>query len=161
MNMLAILQNMWDPCRSEALNVFKINRLNHTGRKLYRITEGHDLWCTNSSSKCAPRADIKLPPDIQFLLRAMSRRQWDLYLVCGAQAKDTFHHVLRLCPDTKARVELAPVVFLPHPAARNFTNRLLEGIKRHLLHPDCAWVEFKQYKTHYRKSEYGHHRASR
>lgn len=157
MTVLAILQNMWDPTRSEALNVFKINRWNHTGKKLYNITEGHDLWCTNSSSKCAPSANVKLPPDIQFLQRAMMRRRWDLFLVCGAQAHDTFHHVLLANKVLRSVVEQSPVVFMPHPAYRMVTNKLMEGVKKHLLQPGVAWVEFKQFKGYYRKKEYGHH----
>ena len=134
--------------------VFRINPHNYTGKKLYRVTEGHDLWVTNSSSKCAPSADVAFPPDIAFLHKALMRASWDCYLVCGARAQDAFHQVLRIYPDARAVLVTAPVIFLPHPAARKLTNKLLAGVKKHLVQPGMAWVEFRQYIGSYRKVNY-------
>jgi len=153
MTILAILQNMWDPARTEAPNVFRINPRNHTGKKLYFICGQHELWVTNSSSKCAPCAKVRLPPDLLFLRRAILRRDWDCYLVCGNQARDSVHRLLAKDMEVLKQMKIKPVVFMPHPAARMITNRLLHSLQHHLIRPDPAWLEWRQHKGDYSINE--------
>ncbi len=149
---LAVLQNMWGPERRAPL-AFRINPRNHSGRRLYRLTEGHNLWVTNSSSVCAPAAHIKCAPDDRFLLKALARRKWEVVLVCGKQAQEAFKRVINMdFLDVDTNEDLSKIiydykpfiVFMPHPAARSLTNKLMDRIKRHINNPDReVFTEFK------------------
>lgn len=146
---LAILQSMWHhEAPTKAPLYFVINPRNRSGAKLYRITTGHRLYVTNSTSVCGTGPDSNAPIDMAFLERAIRRARErlkaDTLLVCGRQAKEAFE---RLPPDLQA----LPHLIMPHPAARNLTNRLLADVTEALKENPLRNAEFIQQKDGHEK----------
>jgi hypothetical protein len=123
MKILVVLQNMYDYSNMErkAPLLFRINPLNHSGKKLNKLIE--DLfWVTNSSSILSGTgARSKTGIDKEYLQRALNYYQYDIIIVGGNQAKKAFN----LC-DYKGK---ANILFMPHPATRDMTNEFFDKLK--------------------------------
>ena len=138
---------MWGAERGKAPLFFKINPRNRSGAKLYRITQGHSLVVTNTASICGHSPDDHQPIDQAHLMRALDRLRKgigiDLILVCGNQAKEAWNAL-------PAEYRSGPHIIMPHPAARNLTNALLDDIK--------ATINAKNLSSHWFKQlSYGGH----
>jgi hypothetical protein len=124
MKILVILQNMYSGSGrdTKAPLLFKINPYNHSGKRLYKLIED-DFWVTNSSSILSGGgAKSYSGIDVKFLQRAIDKFDWDLIIICGNQAKKAFF----MCEYLKE----ARLLFIPHPAARDFPNVLFDKIRR-------------------------------
>jgi hypothetical protein len=143
---LAILQSMWHyDAPAKAPLFFRINPRNRSGAKLYKITAGHKLLVTNSTSVCGTGPDSNAPIDLKFLERAIrraDRMKIDVLLVCGRQAKEAFEQL----PEDLRR---KPHIIMPHPAARNLTNALLADVTKALNETEISSAEFEQYKGYH------------
>lgn len=136
-SILAVLQNAWtDETNYDRLNKrkplwFHINPLNKTGKKLYRITKGYDLRVTNVCPEWKLNPREKGKSDIDFVSRALKSGDYLIYLVCGNQAIETFKKYQKEFSkviDFRKKI----VIFMPHPASRTLTNKLLDEVKREL-----------------------------
>lgn len=127
MKILAILQNAYtDPRRAALLREmlsFTINPQNLTGKKLYRITEGHELRVANACPEVFHTIRETGKTDIERLKKSVNQFKYDLYLSCGKQSNEACNQILS---DFGGK----PIIFMPHPASRNLTNALLDGVKK-------------------------------
>ena len=123
---VAVLEVMWDwrmktsaanpNYLAEAPRAFRINPENHSGKRLYQLL-GHDnLMVTNACPQLVTGAKGKGNPDA-YWLRENLEQLWpySLLLVCGKVAQETY--------DLVRNVNDARTLYLPHPAARQWTNR--------------------------------------
>jgi hypothetical protein len=126
---LVILDTMWGTV-GRAPRWFEINPRNHSGRRLYRITDTApgEIWVTNACPQSVGHARQHGQPSTIWLatcLHALPRhlRRVPL-LVCGKVAQRTYEAA-------KWR-HGGPVVLLPHPAARSWTKQQLRAVQHQL-----------------------------
>lgn len=141
---LAVLDTFWGwrghgLGREEAPRYFTINPDNFTGRRLYYLTgeESGCQWCTDACREVVYRASDHGTPDLKWLeanldkwlgimrkksLRLSDRVETPAILVCGKVAQQTYSQL-----DSKP---LERTIYLPHPAARNWTRQALERAAR-------------------------------
>lgn len=127
---VAVLEVMWDwksrtsraGYLERAPRHFTINPTNHTGKILYEWLQGYELVATNACPQLVTSASGKGQPDREWLHANLTRLMpFDLVLVCGKVAQSTIN-----LGDTKG----ARCLFLPHPAARQWTKRGLSLVGR-------------------------------
>lgn len=132
---LCILDTMWSDRAGRAPKWYCINPKNHSGSRLYRITgeESGCLWCTNVCKELVTSPHQHGQPDVLWLKKNLEeyaakrtnpRWEWT-YLVCGVTAQTCFEVLM---PERPA----GRVVFLPHPAARNWTRLALRQAAEHV-----------------------------
>lgn len=109
----------------EAPRYFRINPRNHSGRRLYSlIGPGARLLVTESCRELVSAANRHGTPDPEWLrenLQLLDDPPFDLLLVCGKVAQATFTR----CDYTPRQ---APVMEIPHPAARTWTRQQIDEI---------------------------------
>jgi hypothetical protein len=122
---VAVLETMWDwrnqttsaGYRKEAPRHFQINPDNHSGRRLYKLVGGADLVVTNACRELVCSAREHGVPDPVWLAENLQRlAPIALLLVCGKVAQKTF----AIC----GFIPSAPVIEIPHPAARGYWTKL-------------------------------------
>lgn len=118
---LAILETMWGG-NGNAPGLFRINPDNFTGRRLYWLLGHEDLWVTNACKELVRNARIHGTPDPEKLAKNLQRLTYDLLLVCGNVAAQTFADC-GYVPECKT-------LYIPHPAWRGWTSKKLEDTKR-------------------------------
>lgn len=132
---VAVLEVMWDwraktsraGYAERAPEWYRINPTNFTGRRLYSWLgdQGEyfdDLKVTNACPELVTSAKGRGKPDQVWLLNNLSDLQpFDLLLVCGAVAQATYSEETSWYTRGRERV-----IYLPHPAARGWTNGGLE-----------------------------------
>ena len=123
---VAVLEVMWDwrmktsatnpNYLAEAPRAFRINPENHSGKRLYQLL-GHDnLMVTNACPQLVTGAKGKGNPDAYWLLENLEQLwPYSLLLVCGKVAQETY--------DLVRNVNDARTLYLPHPAARQWSRR--------------------------------------
>lgn len=115
---LAILDTMWGGRAGKAPRWFEINPNNFSGRRLYKfVGRDNQLLVTNACRELVTNSKehglvdhIWLGANLERCYRRMGT---NLILVCGAIAAFTYRQIERP-PDVRT-------LFLPHPAARNWT----------------------------------------
>lgn len=127
MKILAILQNAYaDPGRRQAIlqsmSTFVINPNNYTGKKLYKLTEGHDLLVTNACPEVFVNVKDKGRTDLDRLKLSIIENPYDLYISCGKQSNEACIKIIKDFDDK-------PLILMPHPASRNLTNALISSVK--------------------------------
>lgn len=113
----------------QAPRYYVINEQNLTGSRLYKwCGERYQLMVTNACPELVKSAKHRGKPDRKWLsenLRQLHERtkskQFDLLLVCGKVAQDTYNPF----DAGKARI-----IELPHPAARMWTRNALALVGR-------------------------------
>lgn len=136
MRTVAVLETMWDweartssaGYTDEAPGHFRINGDNFTGRRLYWFLGHYDLLVTNACKELVPGPNHHGRPNPTWLrtnleeLLAMTEAA-TLLLICGSVAQKTY--------EATGREPWADrVVYLPHPAARNWTRSALDTAQR-------------------------------
>ena len=118
---LAVLDSMWgNPGKAPGL--FRINPKNRTGSRLYYLLGHRDLWVTNACREQVGSADEHGRPDPEWLAENLRLITFDLLLVCGKVAQQTYAK----CGFTHTAREL----WFPHPAARgSWTKEILENTR--------------------------------
>lgn len=110
MHVVAILETAWGGDRE--LRYFKINRDNHSGR---RLVGDASLMVTNACREMVASATQHGTPDPAWLrenLAIMERhRHIDVLLVCGKVAQKTYAQTGHVAGVTR-------IIQMPHPAAR-------------------------------------------
>jgi ADP-heptose:LPS heptosyltransferase len=148
MKILAILQNAYsDPRRAVLLREmlsFVINPENLTGKKLYRITAGHELRVANACPEVFHTVAETGKTDLERLKKSIKEYDYDLYISCGKQSN---HACIAIIDAFKGK----PLIIMPHPASRNLTNALLDAVKKSivLVKPNQVY-EFMQEKGRHR-----------
>jgi hypothetical protein len=130
---LAILDTQWgDP--GQARRWFPINPDNHSGRRLYSLTQSKypQVWVTNSCREAFGAAHFHGVPDRDWLignLNTLSPSQKKLpLLICGQVAQKVFDEI-----DVSDEYwHLGPIVRMLHPAARVWSRELIEHTQREL-----------------------------
>ena len=127
MRFLAVLDTMWGGRAGNAPNFFAINQHNFSGKRLYRLTgeEPGCLWCTNVCPELVSGPEQHGTPSVERLTTNLDRWQTSkvtdsekrVYLVCGRVAQGVFDQITW---------PVGRTIYLPHPAARNWTNKALD-----------------------------------
>lgn len=127
---VAILESMWDWRKMtsqsgyrEAPRFFRINPENFSGKRLYRIV-GHDanLLVTNSCKElCGSAKDHGTPNPTWLRENLIFLEPFDVLLVCGRVAQETY---------SKTGYEFEHRIEMPHPAARTWTNAMLDDVAK-------------------------------
>jgi hypothetical protein len=113
---LAVLETMWGGS-GKAPGIFRINPDNFTGRRLYWFLGHKDLWVTNACRELVSNARLHGTPDPEWLSTNLKRLSYDLLLVCGKVAQQTFEKCGVRPPGR--------ILLMPHPAARTWTRASL------------------------------------
>lgn len=129
---VAILDTMWDwdartskaGYKETAPPYFRINGNNHSGQRLYKLLGHTDLLVTNICKELADRASGLGKPDYHWLAVNLFAMKFELLLVCGNRAKNTFEQAVRKT-QLRQHIKNSRVIMMPHPAARIWTNAAL------------------------------------
>ncbi len=150
MKILCILQNAWGwdgSEHAEAMRLFfRVNPRNKSGKRMYGICEGHDMYFTNASTTITATASGKGKTDIENLKEAVKAQEYDLYIVCGSQAAEAVNKI------SEEHIN-GVIIFMPHPASRNLTNKLCYEVKSLIQSEDYRWfskIYFIQGKGHFK-----------
>lgn len=102
----------------EAPRAFRINPLNYSGKRLYKIV-GPDthLLVTNACRELCASANHHGKPDPVWLRENLERLEFDVLLVCGKIAQATY---------AQSGYQFDRVIEMPHPAARMWTKAMIE-----------------------------------
>jgi len=123
---VAVLESMWDWRQltsgagyREAPRSFRINPENYSGKRLYRIVgRDADLHVTNACRELCGSASHHGIPDPDWLLENLNLlAPIDVLLVCGKVAQAAY---------AKTGHEFERKMLIPHPAARMWTNAMIE-----------------------------------
>lgn len=121
---VVILEVMWGETKAEAPGFFRINPYNFTGSRLYYFLGHEHFLVTNACREMVATAKGRGTPDPERLAKNLQRLTYDLLLVCGLVARKTFNKCGHI-PDCK-------VVYIKHPAARDWTTEQLEQTRSKL-----------------------------
>jgi len=128
---VAILDTQWGETGA-AHKWFLINPDNHSGRRLYSLTNSHygNLAVVNACPQQTNHPNKHGKPSVEWLAASLgalpkhyTRRGVPL-LVCGAVAQEIFTAL-----DIKWN---GPVIFMDHPAARRWTKEKLAAVKQEI-----------------------------
>jgi hypothetical protein len=145
---LAILDTMWGDFAGRAPRSFKINPLNHSGRRLYKLVGNEArLFVANSCPKMTNHANKHAKPDPKWLAKTLSRVKASVILVCGRVARRTFRQS-RFRPPAGVRV-----LRIPHPAARTWTKGKIRRISRRICKALKLAAATAQSDSYHRKCE--------
>jgi hypothetical protein len=122
---VAVLDTMWGERNARAPRYFQINPNNRSGKMLYRLVGPYRrLWVTNSCREMVNNARRHGKPDPGWLAENLRRLKPDLVLVCGKVAQKTFREA---CP---MKWDGCDDISIPHPAARNWSQKQIKRIAR-------------------------------
>ena len=130
---VALLEVMWDWQQktsmanpgylAQAPRCFRINPENFSGKRLYRLLGHKDLLVTNACPQLVKSAKGKGSPDDYWLLESLEQLwPYELLLVCGNVAQASYDRI--------RNVGDARTIYMPHPAARQWTKKGLELARR-------------------------------
>lgn len=122
MKIVVILEVMWGMPGDPPRKWFRINPINHSGKRLINIIGHKNFFVTNACPDVVYSASGRGKPDKDWLRANLAALKPDLLLVCGTVAQSTF--VRSMAPTAKN------VIHLPHPAARMWTKAVLAAAKR-------------------------------
>ncbi len=121
---VALLDSMWGWAGhnipgAEAPRFFKINPRNFSGQRLYKLVGNQHLVVTNCCSVVQATANHHGEPDLEWTRDNLCMAlPFDLLLVCGRVAKETFEKVREPKPPYQ-------IMWIDHPAARRWTKEML------------------------------------
>ena len=117
MLILCILQNAWG---NRILDVtFEPNPFNKSA-KVIRKMVGYENYFefSNTTDVVTPTPNAKPKPNYEHFEKVIKEiKRFDLVLVCGNQARETVEKYI-----DKIKAIGKPLLFVPHPAARNLSN---------------------------------------
>lgn len=126
MKILCILQNAWG---DRALpTTFYPNPFNKSAKVVKKMLGDCEFQFSNTTDVVTPTANGKPKPNYEHFQKVMKEiPKFDMILVCGNQAKDTVNVFI-----DKIYEYGKPILFVPHPAARNLTNKRCEEILKEI-----------------------------
>lgn len=92
-------------------------RLSRSGQRLKHLVDDYDQ-CENTTGVVADNPNGRVPPDFDYILEIIRRRQPKIIVTCGLQARDALR-----------RTWGGPLLAVPHPAYRYLTNELYQEAK--------------------------------
>lgn len=128
----ALLESMWgwrghNVAGEDAPRFFRINRENHSGKRLYRICGDVNLIVTNSCRLVQRSASHHGTPDPAYVKENLLRAHADgcnIFLICGKVAQATFESAFPLAD----RNLTLKYVYMDHPAARRWSNATIDAM---------------------------------
>ncbi len=136
MMILCILQNAWGDRKLSI--TFEPNPYNKSA-KVIRKMVGYENYFefSNTTDVVTPTPNAKPKPNYEHFEKVIKEIQFfDLVLVCGNQAKETVEKYI----DEITAIG-KPILFVPHPAARNLTNVRCEEIRNKIKEYEQGLVE--------------------
>jgi hypothetical protein len=130
---LCILDTMWGQ-DGAAIPWFPISQFNHSGKRLYRITQTvfPAVWVTNVCPQQTDHATKHGKPDCEWLLANLDALKFSEalqslpLLVMGTVAQKHFDKLEYNYDFAKQRLFTGPIIRLPHPAWRAWTKKLIQ-----------------------------------
>lgn len=146
MKIVALLESMWGwrgfhEAGEVAPRYFRINRDNHSGRRLYRLVGTRDLLVTNCCRTVQKTANDHGTPDLEWVrenLAILKIDRMDLLLVCGRIAQQTFNQIASMpsgATDGESYISGIGIVrfyMIDHPAARRWSIEKLNQTQQHI-----------------------------
>ena len=124
MTILCILQNAWGDKDSLPVT-FVPNPFNKSAKTIKKMVGDNFFMFSNTTDVVTKTSRKKPKPNYEHFERVIKRiKYFDLVLVCGKQAEETVKKYM-----VEIEVQGKPVLFIPHPAARNLTNAKCEEIR--------------------------------
>lgn len=114
---VAILAVQWGYPGDKVLPWFRINPYNHSGARLIKLIGHRNFLVTNACSDIVYSASAKGAPDAEWLQRNLTLLAPEVVLVCGSVARATFRRGMV--------GKAVRVLYMPHPAARMWSKRLM------------------------------------
>jgi hypothetical protein len=126
LKILCILQNAWG---DRILPVtFIPNPINKSAKVIKKMVGDNQYWFSNTTDVVTGTAAGKPKPNMQHFQKVIQQiPNFDVVLVCGKQAKET----VESCFD-EIKAFGKPVLFVPHPAAKDLTNSRCEEIRKQI-----------------------------
>lgn len=127
MKILCILQNAWGDRKLPI--TFEPNPYNHSAKVIRKMVgEGNYFEFSNTTDVVTSTANAKPKPNYKHFEKVIEEIYlFDLILVCGNQAKEVVEKYL-----DKIKSFNKPILFVPHPAARNLTNVRIAEIRKEI-----------------------------
>lgn len=124
---IVVLEVMWGDPEDEAPNFFWINTSwNHTGIRLAQMIGDRHVYVTNACRECVASPNHRGTPDPVRLQRNLESVSFDVLLICGKVAQETYEASdYELPTGCKA-------YYMKHPAARNWKRREIEEVREQL-----------------------------
>lgn len=124
MTILCILQNAWGD--KDFLPVtFVPNPFNKSAKTIKKMVGDNFFMFSNTTDVVTRTSREKPKPNYEHFERVIKRiKYFDLVLVCGKQAEETVKKYM-----VEIEAQGKPVLFIPHPAARNLTNEKCNEIR--------------------------------
>lgn len=148
MNIVALLESMWgwrgyNDAGEEAPRYFRINAENHSGKRLYRLCDPHNLLVTNCCRRVQRTANDHGKPDLAWVkenLSYLKQEGMELLLICGRIAQETVSELygsptIRLRSGTNGNIHIPGIprsiqfICIDHPAARRWSNAKLDSTR--------------------------------
>ena len=123
MRILCILQNAWGDRKLPI--TFVPNPYNKSARIIKKMVGNHFYKFCNTTDEVTPTPNAKPKPNYEHFEKVIKEmHKFDLILVCGIQATETVNKYI-----DKINEIGVPLLFVPHPAARNLSNAKCEEIR--------------------------------
>lgn len=124
MRILCVLQNAWGDRQLPI--VFCPNPFNKSAKTIRQMVGDCYYDFSNTTDVVTMTASGKAEPNYEHFQKVMRMMpKYDLILVCGSQAKETVRKY-----EKEIKAYRKPLYFIPHPAARNLTNKKKAEIRR-------------------------------
>ena len=122
---LCILQNAWGPYKCPI--IFEPNPYNKSARMIKKIAGDNYFVFSNTTDEVTPTASGHAKPNYEHFQKVINQiPNFDIVLVCGAQAKKTVEKYIN-----EINKFNKPIIFIPHPA-RCLSNKKCEEIKQYI-----------------------------
>lgn len=132
MRILCILQNAWGDRKLPV--TFVPNPYNKSARVVRKMVGNNYYKFSNTTDMVTNTPNAKPKPNYEHFEKVIGEiHKFDLVLVCGVQAKETVNKYIE-----KINAIGVPLLFIPHPAARNLTNLRCQEI-----HTEIKSMEIK------------------
>ena len=126
MRILCILQNAWGD--RELPITFVPNPFNKSAKTIKKMVGDNFFEFANTTDVVTKTSREKPKPNYQHFERVIKRIHFfDLVLVCGKQAEETVSKYIK-----EIELQGRPLLFIPHPAARNLSNKQIEEIRKQI-----------------------------
>lgn len=127
---LCLLENAWGRGH-ERIKVFRVNPDNCSGKRMLKITDGHDMWFGNVAPMWMPKADVKTVTCLKHTERVLECKDWDMVIICGKPALEAVHELYE--EGAKVFEKIKRIIAMPHPASRTLTNKLCDAVREEII----------------------------
>ena len=126
MRILCILQNAWGDRKLPI--TFVPNPYNKSAKVVKKMVGDNHYEFSNTTDVVTDTPNAKPKPNYEHFEKVIGEiRKFDMVLVCGVQAAETVNKYI-----VKINEIGKPLLFVPHPAARNLTNQRCEEIREEI-----------------------------